>query len=197
MGLFDGTDSLFSSDLLGSSVSDLFSGFSDLGGSYGGLNTGTPVSYQTYQPTYSFLPEPVPMAQPVMSIPQTAVTAAGAIARWAFKFPNLWQAVQKLAANFKARVTPEMLWNMAKRMGSGVVISIIGAAAFNELVIYKSTHKRRRMDVANTKALRRSLRRLKGFHRLSSRVEMQLARRGGRRRSVGRCVTCRKSPCQC
>jgi hypothetical protein len=197
MGLFDSTDSLFGSDLLGSSVSDLFSGFSDLGGSYGGISTGTPVSYSTYQPSYQLQPEYPIQAQPVMSIPQTAITAAGAMARWAFKFPNLWQAIQKLAANFRARVTPEMLWSMARKFGSGVIISMIGAAAFNELVIYKTTHKRRRMDVANTKALRRSLRRLKGFHRLSSRVEMQLARRGGRRRSMARCVTCRKSPCAC
>ena len=60
--------------------------------------------------------------------------------------------------------------------------------------------RRRRIRVTNVKALRRSVRRLEGFRKLASRVEATLGRRGGggaRRRTVGRCRTCRKSPCSC
>jgi hypothetical protein len=77
-----------------------------------------------------------------------------------------------------------------------MVAALIGGAAMSELAVWKSTHKSRRMNPANTRALRRSLRRLKSFDRLASRTQQALGRRrGGARR--GRCGTCRKSPCSC
>ena len=149
----------------------------------------TPVSAVT--PQYQQMSYP---AQPVMAM---APMVAG-VSRWAMSFPNLWQALQLIRANYRVPMTVDKLWTMVKSNGPQFIVGIIGAAALNELFVYHSTHKRRRMNVANTKALRRSVRRLKGFDRLSHRVSAQLSRVGGsRRRSRTRCGTCRKSPCAC
>jgi hypothetical protein len=148
------------------------------------------------QPSYSLSPvAQQPMYQNTMAgVPQVM----GGVARWAMSFPSLWQALQMLRANYRVPMTVDKLWRLVKSAGPQMVVGLIGAAALNELFVYHSTHKRRRMNVANTKALRRSVRRLKGFDRLSHRVSAQLSRVGGtRRRSSRRCGTCHKSPCSC
>jgi hypothetical protein len=123
---------------------------------------------------------------------------ATGVGRWAMQFPSLWQALQRYRASGVAMSIPK-LWRMFKNVGPSVLATYIGAAAVADLVTFKATHKNRRMNVANTHALRRSLRRLRGFERLSHRVSMQLARAAApRRRSASRrCNVCRKSPCSC
>ena len=142
----------------------------------------------------------MPEAQPVMSsVPMVARAAAAGIARWSAQFPNLWQAIQKLRASGQS-VTVEKLYAALKKFGPVAMAGVIGAQAVSELIMYRTTHKRRRMNVANTRALRKSIRRLRGFEKLSHRVTAQLASvasRGRHRRSSGRCGTCRKSPCRC
>lgn len=180
MGLFDDVFSTFDN-----AVSNIFGGNSSTSGSYlGGSNEPNsflPVSYPAFQ-TQQFQ-NPVTYAQPVMaSMP--AIAAGGAMAvRSLARFPALFVAVSSLAQQYGKRFTPEMLWRMLKNNGPALVGGLIGSAALNELAIWKSTHKSRRMNVANTRALRRSLRRLKGFDRLSHRVSAQL-HRGSRRRST-------------
>jgi len=192
MGIFDELTSG-----LDSAIGNLFGGSDQSSGSYlGGLNLGVPTSYPvTGFPTVPEYGTPYPQGQPVMAM---APMVAG-VARWAMQFPNLWQALQRIRANYRVAISVDKLWGMVKSMGPQVIVGLIGAAALQELFVYHSTHKRRRMNVANTKALRRSVRRLKGFDRLSHRVSSQLARVGGtRRRSASRrCGTCRKSPCAC
>jgi len=192
MGIFDDLTSS-----LDSAIGNLFGGSDTSSQSYlGGYNLGVPTSY----PVASFptaargYPDEIP--NPAMSqVPQIM----GGVARWAMQFPNLWQALQRIRANYRVAISVDKLWGMVKSMGPSVIVGLIGSAALQELFVYHSTHKRRRMNVANTKALRRSVRRLKGFDRLSHRVSSQLARVGGTRRrsTTRRCGTCRKSPCQC
>lgn len=198
MGLFD----LFSGDvsagdILSTGLDVLGLGAQNSGGpSYSGI-TGVPMTYQTsFMPTYSFPQQSE--APPPMVPTAAAMPAVMGVARWASRFPALWQAIQRLAANTRARVTPDKLYSMLKQFGVQTLTSIIGAAAVSELILYKATRRSRRMNPANTRALRRSLRRLKSFDRLSHRVSAQL-HRGGRKRSYsrGRCMTCRKSPCAC
>lgn len=190
MGLFDGLSDIFTS--ADTSLSQIFgadAGFvSGLLNEFSSGGSALPVSYT----------QPV-QAMPVMSsVPMVAQAAAAGIARWAVQFPSLWQAIQKYRAA-RIPMTVAKLWSMFKKVGPTVLAGYIGAAAVADLVTYKATHKNRRMNVANTRALGRSLRRLKGFERLSHRVTAQLGRAAGRgrRRSVGRCSTCRKSPCSC
>lgn len=195
MGLSDLFSGIFDTGTA-SDVSDILSTASSidsaLGGSgvfdFGGSASPLPVSYQ--QPA---------MAYPAMaSAPLVARAAAAGIARWSAQFPSLWQALQRYRASGVAMSVPK-LWRMFKQVGPNVLAGYIGAAAVADLVTYKATHKSRRMNVANTSALRRSLRRLKGFENLSHRVSAQLGRVAskGRRRSSSRCMSCKKSPCAC
>lgn len=172
MGLFDG-DSLFDlgssffGDTGGSILSDVVGGFAS------NLNLGVPTSYPIYQPT----PPPVPApSYPTAAgqVPMAARAAAAGIAAWSVRYPSLWQALQKLRAQ-GSRVTIERLWGQLRQWGPATLSTVIGAAAVADLIAYRTTHKRRRMNVANTRALRRSVRRLKGFDRLSHRVSATLA----------------------
>jgi hypothetical protein len=191
MGLFDGISNLF--DTAVSNVTDLF-GSGDQSQSYvGGLSVpGAPVPV-SYMPAYSVQPTyDVPMAQPVMStVPQVV---GGAISRGLAMYP----ALAAYLSRFKDRSAAlNQLWSFVQKWGPSAMAAMVGAQVITDLLSYKTTHKRRRMNVANTKALRRSIRRLKGFDRLSVRVHAQLGRAAGRRRSTRRCGTCRKNPCSC
>ncbi len=194
MGLFD---DVF--DTFGSIVSGIFSSPATSGSYLGGLGGAStsflPLGTYGGQGGGNF-PEIYnqPQAMPVMS---TMPTVVGGVGRSLARFPALAGALMALSQQFGKRFTPEIVWRMLKNNGPGLVGGLIGGAAMNELAIWKSTHKSRRMNVANTKALRRSVRRLKGFDRLSHRVSAQLSRVGGRSRSRKRCGTCRKSPCSC
>lgn len=194
MGIFDSVDNLFSTAI--SDVSGLFSPNSG-GGSYmGGLDLGVQSFPVNYMPQYSISSAP-PMEQPgavampvsrslVPKVPQAIVTRFPALAKWLFDHGLGGGAIRQLLS-------------MLRKWGPTALMGIMGLQAVSELVTYTATKKRRRMNVANTKALRRGLRRLKGFERLSHRVSAQLGRaaRSGRGRTRGRCVSCRKSPCVC
>ena len=190
MGLFDSVFSTFDN-----AVSDIFgtNSGSFLGGSDSSGGSPFPVS----GPVYGLPSNPYPMQSPQMhQVQMPAVIVAASLAA---RFPALATALSALGIQFGKRFTPAMVWRMLKANGPGLVGGLIGGAAMNELAVWKTTHKSRRMNVANTVALRRSVRRLKGFDRLSHRVSAQLSRVGGARRrsSSRRCGTCRKSPCSC
>ena len=189
MGLFDSVFSTFDS-----AVSGLFGTSGSYLGDSSQSGSPFPVEYVTQQP------QQMATYQNAMAMAPQIGTGALAIGRsLATRFPQLWAGLMALGQQFGKRFTPEMMLGMLRKYGPNMVVGLIGAAALNELIVWSSTHKRRRMNVANTRALRRSVRRLKGFDRLSHRVSAQLSRVGGhRRRSVGRrCGTCRKSPCSC
>lgn len=191
MGLFDFATDIFS-DISGSDILDLgtqlVAGFSSPG-----YSTGQSLSYPVYQtqPMVQSQPQAFPVA--AGSVP---VAAMAGMTRWAMRFPSLWQAVAKFRAQ-RINMTPQKLYSALRRFGPQVLTTMIGAAAVADLIAYKTTYKTRRMNPANAKALRRSMRRLKSFDRLSARVSAQIHRGGSRRRSRGRCVSCKKSPCAC
>lgn len=205
MGLFD----LFSSD---TSAGDILSqglsafglgGSSNMGGSpYGGLDLGVPVNY----PVYSFGapqagppgPGMITYAEPGNMPIQISTRALTIIPKSAYQFPLLLDYLQKRGIPWSKGV--QWAWQMLKKWGPQVLSGVLGAAVVDELLQWSATKsaKRRRMNPANAKALRRSMRRLRSFDRLSARVSRQLHRGSSRRssRSV-RCYTCRKSPCVC
>jgi hypothetical protein len=194
-GLFDsgsgpGIDSTGNSGLIG----DLMGGFSSLSS----FDPGTPAVLNGSGPSMNA--SSYPMVPTMGSVPMLGRAAAAGIARWSVTFPSLWQALQRYRASGIAMSIPK-LWRMFKSVGPNVLAGYIGAAAVADLVTFKATHKNRRMNVANTRALGRSLRRLRGFERLSHRVSIQLgraARSGGHRRaSRSRCGTCKHNPCTC
>lgn len=100
------------------------------------------------------------------------------------------------------------LMNFARRNPGMTILALLAnlgivAEEANRLIAWWTTsgRKRRRMRVANVRALNRSVRRLEGFARLASRVQGALAqratRRGYGRTSSRRCFKCRKNPCGC
>lgn len=188
MGLFDFATDIFS-DVLGT---DTFELGSNLVSGLLGVSNQQPVSYAL--PTYG--PAPQPVAMPIPTAAGSVPMAALSMTRWATRFPSLWQAIQKFKAQ-RINMTPEKLYSALRKFGPATLSTMIGAAAVADLIAYKTTTKRRRMNPANTRALRRSMRRLKSFNSLSHRVSMQLGRAGGARRRRGPCRTCRKNPCSC
>lgn len=81
------------------------------------------------------------------------------------RFPNLATAIQRLR-NAGQNVSRSKLYSMLKRFGPEFLISggILTAAAVNELALAGPGH--RRMNPANGRALKRSIRRIQSFHRL-------------------------------
>lgn len=170
MGIFDLATDIFSGDWSGLG-SDLMAGF---------LSPGPATSSATsLMPTYSFgeqsqSPQVIQVANP-SNLPARA-RAAG-LPGWAGRFPSLWQYLQ---THMLGSGAVGGLLSALSKWGPTAMSTIVGAAVVSDLIQYKVARKRRRMNPANTRALRRSLRRLKSFDRLAHRVQSQL-HRGGRR----------------
>lgn len=122
---------------------------------------------------------------PVMSkAPAVAGAIGGAVARTGAvvgrsffnKWPNLATAIQKMR-NAGQNVSRSKLYSMLKRFGPEFLVTagIMSAAAVSELALAGPGH--RRMNPANSKALRRAQRRLKSFHRLCSDSDVFKTRR--------------------
>lgn len=181
MGLFDFVDSIFdpvSGSGFGSDLLDF--GFQQVLGGF----TGQPAQ-QVMAPVY-YPPAPQPQAQPVgASVPMAARAIAAGLPAWSARFPSLWQAISRLRAQ-GSKLSVDKLIAGLRRWGPAAMTTMLGAQAVAELVSYSMTRKRRRMNPANARALRRSMRRLKAFDNLSHRVSAQLA---------GTCRTKRKRKC--
>jgi hypothetical protein len=143
--------------------------------------------------TSAFVPQPqfnFPAAAPaVQAIPVAAsasqvmknlpAVAGGVVGRGLFnKFPALATAIQSWR-NRGIPMTRAKLWSLVKRLGpeAAVAAGILTATAATELLV--SGSGRRRMNPANGKALRRSIRRIESFHKLCSKADV--LRRGRKR----------------
>lgn len=149
----------------------------------------------------SFVPQPVaqrggggpPMVLPRSPIQRMPMGRAG-VGRSLFnRFPNLAAGINALRMAGK-NVTRASLYSMVRRFGPDFLISggILSAAAISELMM--AGPGRRRMNPANAKALRRSVRRIKSFHKLCASTDIIKSRRGS---SSRRCAKCKQSPCGC
>ncbi len=128
-------------------------------------------AFQTYQdyttPVMAKAPQVIQKALPSLGGAGGAVARAGATVGRSFfnKWPNLAVAIQKMK-NAGQNVSRSKLYSMLKRFGPEFLVTagIMSAAAVSELALAGPGH--RRMNPANSKALRRAQRRLKTFHRL-------------------------------
>lgn len=90
---------------------------------------------------------------------------------------------------------------LARKTPAGTMVSLLmglGLATYEASLLtiwHAQRRKGRRMNPANSKALRRAARRIRGFHKLCTHTDLLKTRS----RSVGRsrCGTCSKSPCRC
>lgn len=165
-GAIQGLSSLFT----GGSPSTALNAFTTALPSYGGFG-------QTQLPAAI----PVQQRQPITPGTNAMATLGRMAGKFWDKFPNLYRRLQiyKLSG---IKLTRARLWSMVKRFGPDFLITagILTAIEINELMLAGPGH--RRMNPANGRALKRSLRRLESFERLCHRVDRSLhSRRGGRR----------------
>lgn len=151
-----------------------------------------------FMPGYSFGQPAMPQQPILVSGRSVSLTAAGIP-------PILFKIAQTIGLRYLPSLSKvmRMVRQMSKYLAPTAVATALGIelSELAKLITVASTKKRRHINPANTKALRRSLRRLESFDRLACRVSTQLsAVRGGSRRQAprrGRCRTCKRRPCAC
>lgn len=157
----------------------------------------TYASAPIYNPLPAYTPPPPPMATQTMSAVPAFSVAAGAIAR--VTAPILTKIAVKLGLRARPSLNRamELVRKAAKILTSPEAVATalgITVAELATLITSSSARRRRRMNPANSKALRRAARRIKSFHKLCTHTDVLRGR--GRSRSA-RCGSCRKSPCRC
>lgn len=195
------------SGILGSAA-QAFGGFNPALGAVAQFGSGIASAFAP-QPT-QFLPQPVAQqfgmgfgaqATPVAQRSPIPVGPGAMSAVRAAVLPILIKIAQTLGTRAIPSLTKalNMIRSLGKALLSPQAIAVALGITVDELarlIVASRQVKRRRMNVSNSKALRRSLRRVEGFHRLCVRVDTVRgsARRRSRRRS---CVKCHRSPCIC
>lgn len=115
------------------------------------------------------------------------------------------QILPKIAAALGRRgITLSKAVELARRLGkfftSPEAIALymgITVSELAQLITAQSARKRRRMNPANSHALRRAARRIKSFHRLCQHTDLIKTRHRSYYRGGAACTTCRKSSCRC
>lgn len=164
-----------------------------------------PTAQIGFAPSYS-MPQygiqPYGSPQPPVYQTQNPVIAASASAIMRIVAPILAKVAAKLGLK-RLSLTKAIgiIRKMAQWMKDPAVIAIalgITSAELASLIVGHNARKRRHMNPANSRALRRAVRRIKSFHRLCTHTDV-IRKRGSRysRMASPRCVTCRKSPCRC
>jgi len=93
--------------------------------------------------------------------------------------------------------------SLARRVPSGTMVSILAGLGLTAMEAYMlaawySQKKRvRRMNPANSRALRRATRRIKSFHKLCQHTDIIKTHRRSSPSFARKCVRCRKNPCDC
>ena len=144
------------------------------------LNLGTNLATNFLQPSSNSIPS-TPSAQPVMAAVPMIARGGAVVGRSFFnRFPNLATSIQKMR-NAGQNVSRGKLYSMMKRFGPEFLVTggILTAGAVSELAL--AGPGRRRMNPANSKALRRAARRIESFHRLCTTTD-RLRSRGKHRR---------------
>ena len=137
------------------------------------LNSGVSIATNALAPRTSVQTS---MA-PAMSAAGAVARVGGTVGRGFFnRFPNLATAIQGLR-NQGRNVTRAKLYGVLKRFGPEFLVTggLMTAAAVNELAVAGPGY--RRMNPANVRALRRSVRRIESFHRLCKTTDSLHAKR--------------------
>lgn len=161
--------------------------FDDVRGIFGGNTSGVDTSFNwngLLNLGVGLATNALAPSRSVGTIAPASMAAVPAIARGAAtvgrtlfnRFPNLATGIQRLR-NAGQNVSRAKLYSVLKRFGPEFLISggLLTAAAVQELSVAGSG--RRRMNPANAKALRRSVRRIESFHRLCKSTDVIKTRR--------------------
>ena len=130
-------------------------------------------------------PQAIPVGAPTV-IAGVATTAARQLMRAIL--PILLKITQYvgLSRTVTLRWSIRQIRNMSKYLPPAAVAATLGitVAELAQLIMANTMLPRRRMNVSNTKALRRAMRRVEGFHKLCQRADT-LRSRGRRRKAPG------------
>jgi len=124
--------------------------------------------------------QPISYAQPVRSINSPTGLGSTAlipmITRGLSRFPNLLASMQSWRLKGISLTVPKLMV-MMRKFGPNFLISagILAAGAVTELMMYQATHKRRRMNSLNPRALSRATRRLCSFEHRAAKVHRTLS----------------------
>jgi len=190
--------------------SDLFDGSDGDGGLGGGLvdavlTSSDYLDNEYFPPTMVAAgPRPsVPAIRPpsiMAPAPIVAGAVGGMISRGLARFPALLASIMSWRGRGVSLTVPKLM-GMMRKFGPTFLITagVLTAQAVTDLMMYSATHRRRRMNSLNPRALSRATRRLCSFQSRASRVSSVLSTLAGRsrHRKVGRCAVCHKKPCRC
>lgn len=129
----------------------------------------------SYGPVYSPAPSVnYPQAQPVGAFSVPAAVGAAMASRLA---PVLTKIAVKLGMRAKPSLNRamEIVRKTAKLLGSPEAVAValgITTAELAQLITTSQARRRRRMNPANSRALRRAARRIKSFHRLCTHTDL-------------------------
>jgi hypothetical protein len=199
-GLIGGLGSIAGS--LGGSIGNPYlQGIGSVAQAFGGAFTAPAVVAQTnyvpYAPPMNYPAPTQPRATPVMSGGQAIGYSARMVA--SITTPILYKIYSTIGKKVSLQGSISIIRKMGKFLMSPEAIAValgISVAELAQLITSASAKKRRTMNPANGKALRRAARRIKGFHRMCGTVDL-LKSRGKRSSSRSSCGTCKKSPCRC
>lgn len=179
MGLFD----WFSSDSGDSLLGNLFGGD---GGGLGSELVNASLGVGDYLDNEYQAPSTTPVRQ-IVAQPagMPALLPSGMVSRGLARFPNLLASMQRWRGQ-GVSLTTSKLSAMLRKFGPNFLVTagILTAGAVTDLLMYNASHRRRRMNPLNPRALSRATRRLCSFERRAARVHQslsQVARRGKRK----------------
>lgn len=183
MGLFD----WFSSDSGDSLLGNLFGGD---GGGLGSELVNASLGVGDYLDNEYQAPSATPVRQvtssaSAMPVAMGSLLPSAMVTRGLARFPNLLMALQGWRGK-GVSLTTSKLSAMLRKFGPNFLVTagILTAGAVTDLLMYNASHRRRRMNPLNPRALSRATRRLCSFERRAARVHSslaQVARRGKRK----------------
>jgi hypothetical protein len=197
------------SSIFGGGQNPIFSGISQVASLASNFfPTSAPQPQMLAGPVYSPPPQPMQQSQPVVQTGVPAVRSGGMLTQEVFNagqklLSRLGIPYRPTNSSFSSALKRALggLSSLARRTPAGTIVSLLvgmGLAAqeANVLVGWHSIRRKgRRMNPANSRALKRAARRIKSFHKLCVHTDLIKTRRSSGGRS--RCGSCKKSPCRC
>lgn len=164
------------------------------------LTPSAPAPVYASAPVYGAMPYNPPAVMPAQPVGAFAVPAAAAGRLAAIVAPILTKIAVKLGMRARPSLSRamELVRKAAKLLQSPEAVAValgITTAELATLITTSAARKRRHMNPANAKALRRAARRIKSFHRMCTHVDLLKTRRHSARSSG--CFKCGKKKCAC
>lgn len=178
-------------------VARLLGGATQLAGA--ALTPSAPAPIYAAAPIYGAMPYPGPASAPMPQAQPVGAFGVAGRAIVAITAPILAKIAVKLGMRARPSLNRaiEIIRKTAKLLQSPEAVAValgITTAELASLIVAHNSRKRRQMNPANSKALRRAARRIRSFHRMCTHTDLLKSRR---RSGSGGCFKCGKRKCVC